>query len=172
MAIDSIIGALGDVYADHFHRGAGDLWIKRVTETVPEVVTEWPWLFFVCDEGDVELMTFASDLPATPRRRQTTIKAFGQAAETERRPKLQVTHRFKAQLLVRPRRDLAEDETLVRPFIEPVLKVTAENLDLGETVGHCKPTGYKYGVFSVGKVDERAVEFIGIEFSYEAQEVV
>lgn len=172
MAIDAIIKALGTVYENHFHRGAGDLWIKRVTGTVPEVVTEWPWMFFVCEEGDVELMTFASDLTKTPRRRQTTIRAFGQAAETERRPKLSVTHRFKAQLLVRPRRDLAEDEAQVRPFIEPVLKVTVENLDLAGTVEYCKPTGYTYGVFAIGKLDERAVEFIGVEFHYEAKEVV
>jgi hypothetical protein len=170
MAITSIIERLSDIYREHFNRGAGDLRIKRVTETVPEAATEWPWLYFVLDEGDVALKTFADDLPATPRRFRS-ITTFG-SPDTERRPKLDVTHRFKAQLLVRPRRDLVEDEAKVRPFIEPLVKVAVENLDLGGLVQYCRPTGYRYGVLTLGRVEERATEYVGLEIMFEAQEIV
>lgn len=170
MAIESIIELLADVYREHFNRGAGDLRIKRVTENVPEAAAEWPWLYFVIEGGDVALKTFAADLPATPRRRRPL--AFGAASVEERRPKLDVTHKFKAQLLVRPRRDLVEDETKVRPFIQPLITVAAENIDLNGTVQYCKPTGYKYGALSLGRFEERATEFVGVEVFFEAQEIV
>lgn len=166
MAIDAILDAMVDVYKSHFVK-ASDNYIKRVTATVPESVDEWPWLYFVCDAGDVELMTFSDDLDETPQRR-----TFGKPTTTVRRPKLTVTHRFKAQLLVRPRRDLAEDETQVRPFIEPIILVTTENIELGGLVKYVKPTGYKYGMMAMGRVAEKPIEYIGVEFFYEAKEIV
>jgi len=171
MAIETIIQALADIYSDHFNRQAGDLWIKRVTTNVPEAVAEYPWLYFVIDGGDVTLKTFASELPGTPRRRRP-LAAFGSTPDDVRRPKLDVIHTFKAQLLVRPRRDLVEDEAQVRPFIEPLIKVAAENLKLGGIVQYCKPIKYTYGVLTLGRVEGRGVDFVGIELSFEAQEVV
>lgn len=172
MAIDTIIEDLAAVYREHFSRQAGDLWIKRVTENVPEAVAEWPWMYFVIQNGDVELKTFASDLPGTPRRRTSVVAFGGSPPDDVRRPKIDLTHRFKLQLLVRPRRDLVEDEAAVRPFVEPLITVAAENLTLDDSVEYCKPTGYTYGVLTLGRVDGRAVDFVGIELEFEAQEVV
>lgn len=173
MAIETIIADLAGIYREHFNLSAGDMRIKQVTENVPEKVTEWPHLFFVMGDGDSELMTFSSDVPKTRRRRQS-LPVFGSAPddETVRRPKVQLTHRFKAQLLVRPRRDLVEDESAARPFVQRVITLTAEHLDLDGSVEHCKPTGYLYGKFELGTVGEKVVEFIGIEFTFEAVEIV
>lgn len=170
MAINTIIDAMVELYEDHFTRSSGDLRILRVTPHVPEAVTEWPWLFFVVGDGDVELMTFAADVAETPKRRQA-LAVFGSSGTTKR-PKVQMVHRFKAQLLVKPRRDLSEDEALVRPFVQPVITLMAEHLEVASGVEYCKPTGYRYGVFPVGKLEERAVEFVGLEIDFEAREVV
>jgi len=170
VAINSIIDAMAELYEDYFTRSSGDLQIKRVTSHVPEVVTEWPWMFFVIEDGDVDLMTFAADVAETPKRRQS-LSVFGSSGTTKR-PKVQMTHRFKSQLLVRPRRDLSEDESLVRPFIQPVITLIVENLEVASGVEYCKPTKYRYGVFSVGKLNERDVQFVGLEVDFEAREVV
>jgi hypothetical protein len=175
VAITDIIDGLVTVYENYFNKSAGDLWIKRITSTVPEAVTEWPWMYFVLEDGDVALMTFAADVAKTRRRAQSLTVFGADTGETVRRPKVDVTHRFKAQLLVRPRRDLLEDETLVRPFIQPMSTVTAEHLNLSGALGdgeYCKMTGYRYGKFELGRLNERAEEFIGVEFSYEAKEIV
>jgi hypothetical protein len=162
--LDDIIGALVSVYQAHFTKSAGDQRIKRVTATVPEAVGEWPWLYFVCQSGDVEYLTFVDPAKtATPR-------AFGAAPSVSPRPNLSVTHQFKAQLLVRPRRDLVEDETLVRPFIQPVITLTAEHCELGGLAKYCKILRYKYGAFPLGQVEQKPVEYLGLEFEYEAQE--
>ena len=170
MAIDSIIESLAAVYRAHFNRQAGDLHIKRVTENVPEAVTAWPWLFFVVESGEVAVKTFARDLPGTPRRRRAV--AFGSTPADVRRPKIDLLHRFKLQLVVCPRRDLAIDETRVRIFIEPLITVAVENLDQGGAVQYCRPTSYRYGVLTLGQVSGQAVDFAGVELSFEAQEVV
>jgi hypothetical protein len=162
--LQDIIDELVDVYAAHFTASAGDQRIKRVTATVPEAVAEWPWLYFVAQSGDVGLMTFADpSAPGTP-------KAFGGVVANVLRPNLMVTHRFKSQLLVRPRRDLMEDEAQVRPFIQPVITLTIENIELGGLVKHCKIVSYKYGIFTLGQIEQKPVEFIGLEFEYEALE--
>lgn len=170
MAITTIIDALVTKFEDHFTRQSGDLRIKRVTSHVPEAVTEWPWMYFVVGDGDVALMTFSDDITQTAKRRQS-LAAFGSSG-TVHRPKAEITHRFKAQLLVRPRRDLTEDESLVRPFIQLLITLPMEALTLGLAIEYCKPTGYRYGVFSVGQIDERAVDFIGVEVDFEAKEIV
>jgi hypothetical protein len=163
MALPDIIDALVDVYAAHYTATAGDQRIKRVTATVPEAVVEWPWLYFVCERGDVELLTFDTTKAGTPR-------TFGGAPADVLRPNLLVTHHFKSQLLVRPRRDLVEDESLVRPFIQSMLTLTTENIELGGLVKRCSITRYRYGAFPLGQVNQKPVEFIGLEFEYEAVE--
>jgi len=167
--IDEIVGLLVTLYREHFNRDAGDLGIKRVTANVPEVVGEWPWLYWVVDEGDVELLTFDAALEGVARRRRP-LPTF--APRAVRRPKVLMTHRFKAQLLVQPRRDLVADEARVRPFIAPFVLLMAENLELGGRLAYCKVTGYRYGVIEHGRVDDRAVQFAGVEFMFEAQEMV
>jgi len=169
MAIEGIVEELATVYREHFDRGAGDLRIKRVTENVPEAVTEWPWLYFVIEEGDVDILNFAADTEATPKRRNPLP---GDAVGIVRRNAVEVVHRFKAQLCVRPRRDLVEDESAVRPFIQPLVTLALENLKLGGLVLYCKPTGYRYGMLALGQVEGRAVEFVGLEMFFSAKEVV
>ena len=118
MDIDDLIIALGDDYKERFPQSLGDLWIKRVTPTVPEAITEWPWLYFVVGDGDVTDLTYGAVQDVAPTRALVPPHVI--------RNHLLIVHRFKAQLLVRPRRDLVEDETLVRPFITPLLQVAAE----------------------------------------------
>jgi hypothetical protein len=165
MSIGNILDALVSVYQSEFTKAAGDLYIKRVTATVPEAAVEWPWLYFVCDSGDIALMTFSDDLEGTHVRR-----TFG-SASIKRRPKTQVMHHFRGQLLVRPRSDLATDEALIRPFIQPMITLTVENIELGGIVQYVKPMRYRYGKFALG-IAEKAIEFIGLEFEYEAKELI
>lgn len=166
-SFERVAEALEGVFAEHFNREAGDMRIKRVTRAPPENISEWPWMFWTADEGDVDLMTFAETLQDVPRRR--IKRTFGaEPVSTTRRPKLEVTHRFKGQLFVKPRQDLSKDEAACRPFIEPVMILMAENNTLGGLVKRCFVTGYKYGILKFGALDERAREFIGIDFAFEA----
>lgn len=158
------VEALVVLYREHFNRDAGELWIKRVTAAPPEAVNEWPWLYWTVEDGDCGLLTFRTALNALPQR----PRAFGATSDaTVTRPKLDVTHRLKAQLLVTPRRDLLRDELVTRPFVEPFLILAAENITLGGLAEHCYVTGYRYGVFQAGRVAEKTVEFLGIEFNFE-----
>lgn len=167
VTFERVAEALADLYAGHFSREAGEMRIRRVTAMPPESVNEVPWLFFVADEGTVETMTFKTSLEDVPRRRRALT--FGSEAVTySTRPHLQVTHRFKAQLLVKVRQDLALDEAAARPFIEPLLLVCAQDPTLGGLVERCFPTGYRYGVLPFGRVEERAREFMGVEVLFEA----
>lgn len=162
MAIETIIESLADVYRESFtcHEKNEGLWIKRVTVTVPEAVVEWPWLYFIADAGEVRGLTLPSPHDAT----------FGD--ETVRRRNLQVKHQFKAQLLVRPRRDLGADEAAARKFLQPVLTVTDENFRLGGVALSVQVISYNYGLLTFGQTDQRATEYIGIEFVYQAIEVI
>jgi hypothetical protein len=160
MAIESIVQALADVYRETFDRTAGDLWIKRVTACVPESVNEWPWLYFVLDTGEVTGLTLPSSCDA----------AVGTG--TVRRRGYKVVHRFKGQLLVQPRRNLQQADTAARPFVQAVIRVTEENYRLARTVLGVQVVSYSYGVLTFGQVDQRAVEYIGVEFVYEAREVI
>jgi len=85
---------------------------------------------------------------------------------------LQVVHKFKGQLLVQPRRHLQQAEVATRTFIQAVIHVTEENYRLGRTVLGMQVVSYDYGVLTLGQVDQRAVEYIGVEFVYEVREVI
>jgi hypothetical protein len=163
MEIHGLIDELVDDYIERFPRNLGELWIKRVTSNVPEMVVEWPWLFFVLGDGDVSLFTLRTSLDLAPTR--ATIPA------TVQRNRLKIVHRFRAQLLVRPRRDLVEDEAAVRPFITPLLQVAAEDRHGEAWPGliDLRPTGYKYGVFDLGRLDDKVIQFIGVEINFEAR---
>jgi hypothetical protein len=163
MEIQGMIDALVDDYKERFPRNLGELWIKRVTSNVPEAVTEWPWMYFVIGDGDVSLMTFRTGLDMAPTRAKIPT--------TVQRNRIQIVHRFRAQLLVRPRRDLVEDEAAVRLFITPLLQVAAEDRHGADWPGliDLRPTGYKYGVFDLGRLDDKAVQFIGVEINFEAR---
>ena len=160
MAIETIVAALATVYRETFDRAAGGLWIKRITETVPEAVNEWPSLYFIADAGEVTGLTLPSACDA----------AVGTG--TVHRRGLQVVHRFKGQLLVQPRRNLQQADTAARPFVQAMIHVTEENYRLGRTVLGVQVVSYDYGVLTFGQVEQRAVEYIGCEFVYEAREVI
>ncbi len=160
MAINSIIEALAEVYAENFTRDYDPLWIKRVTESVPESVNEWPWLYFIPDAGDVEGLALPSSHSAS----------LGDGTVTRR--KMKITHQFKAQLLVRPRRNLRRGEEIARQFIQPIITVTDENYQLGGAALAVQVISYNYGVLTLGEMDRRAVEYVGIEFVYRAIEVI
>lgn len=171
-SFDQITEALADVYREAFVRRESDVRMKRVEARAPESVDEYPYFYFVADTGVVEMMTFATDLERIPHRRRSPLTFGAELAGDVRRPKALVTHRFKGQLLVTPRRDMPKDEALARPFIEPVILVCAENVELGERVKYVRVTNYRYGILPFGKIEDRAIEFLGIEFDFEAQVIL
>lgn len=152
MTIGTILTALAAVYEETFPQNETGERIKRVTAHVPEQVHEWPWLYFVVEAGEIRPETFQAALPS----------GFG---GTARRSNYEVVHRFKAQLLVRPRRNLAEDEPLVRALLAPVLLAPLEDVTLGGAARYCYPTGYRYGRLTHGQV-----EYAGLEVMFEAAE--
>ena len=160
MAIDEIIEELAVCYREHFNRQAGDLRIKRVTENVPEAVTEWPWMYFIPDVGDVEGRTLPSSHDASLGDGTATRRGF------------KVTHQFKAQLLVRPRRNLLRGEEITRQFLQPIITVTDENYQLSGVVLGIQVTSYDYGVLALGRFNQRETQYIGAEFVYQAVEVI
>lgn len=165
--VNDIINKLVEINRGFFTK-AGELTIKRVTPYVPENVSEWPWLFFYIDDGDVEKTTFKSNKNAV-----TNIRAFGQppTSEQKKRATLRFTYRIQAQLLVKPRKDTEEDEPLARKFIKPIPILIAENNELGGLVHDCQVTGYTYGALTLGVFGGKSQTFIGLTFDIECIEL-
>jgi hypothetical protein len=167
MALNTIINKLVEINKDFFTK-AGKLHIQRITNYVPENVSEWPWLFFYADDGDVERITFKGQKNAV-----SNLRTFGQPPPEEvKRSTHRYTHRLQAQLLVRPRKDTKEDEPLARSFIEAFPVLIAENSDLDGLAHDCQVTGYTYGAITLGVFSGKAQTFIGITFDIECIELV
>lgn len=159
MEIQDLIYDLVEAYQTRFPAMMGELHLKRVTASPPEAVTEWPWMYFVLSEGEASFLAYAALRDLAPTR-------AAMPPEVRRNP-LDLAHHFKAQVLVRPRRDVVEDDRIARLFITPLLQVAAE-IRTGAQLIDVRPTGYRYGVLPFGALD-KPVEFMGIELYFDAR---